>query len=83
MIDPTATVMAKSKLDILEKLRLPHMRVITITDIYIPTALNMIRPMEFQVNSNSFSIIKLKFGSPVFYGPPQFQEGHHYGHKYN
>jgi hypothetical protein len=38
MMDPTATVMAKSKLDIFEKLRFPKIRVSRITLRYIPVA---------------------------------------------
>ncbi|CAN0604850.1 unnamed protein product [Ectocarpus sp. 12 AP-2014] len=61
IIDPTATVIAKSKLDILEKLRFPVMRVKTIIAKYIPHALIEINiTVSQEVLNNSFIF-------PVFY----------------
>lgn len=58
--EPMETVMAKSKLDILEKLRLPLIRVKTTRAMYMPIAVSTIAQRPSVENLNH-SFISLNF----------------------
>lgn len=57
--EPTATVIAKSKLDILEKLRFPKIRVKRITAIYVTSVVIEIASSDSRSVVNHFSMSKL------------------------